>query len=173
MNGSKRTEHTPIAAYGCVVYFTGMTFSELLGKAEISPREFAEETGFDYRSVVRWCKSAPPPALRDELNAILWRYIRREERLPQIVGIRRAPKTGRPINSVARDDKYTHMRFRARAASSQPMRTHRVADGTIFDIRLTKDGRAFEQVTDADGNTEERPIRIGFNRNGKTLFGWT
>lgn len=79
--------------------------SRRLEEADLSPRQFAELTGWNYRSVVSWCKGAAiNRALRDAISYGL-EELRDEGSTLNLKGLKErlghhAPKSGKFVGSA-------------------------------------------------------------------------
>lgn len=85
MNGRKGIARTAVVANGRVVYYTGMSFSERLESAGVTATRFSKLTGFDKRTVIRWCNSLEGvPSRVDDLVRIQLEKIEAGEAPPTV-----------------------------------------------------------------------------------------
>lgn len=85
MTASEGIAGTTIEANKRLVYCTGMSFSERLEGAGVTATRFSKLTGFDKRTVIRWCNSLEGvPSRVDDLVRIQLEKIEAGEAPPTV-----------------------------------------------------------------------------------------
>lgn len=79
----------------------GQEFSEQLKRMGVSPREFADGTGWDRRNVVRWLKTGVPQKLELAVNLAISAHDAAGTLIPIADLVKAAPKSGRLVSRRA------------------------------------------------------------------------